>query len=248
MHGCICGWQTISGKCYPPSYVCNAIPSLCPFPVESVSAMDLLKAKWSASWACPSTTLSDQWGVLDAGEMDDWLAGVNWDYTIQGYDLLKRGRAGLRVANFASVSNQAELVALFETRTIQPWEAALPYCLSDFASVPTDLSLLRNMTRRLFPVSQGVFESGTSAYCLRYVVEAAFMAALDLAVASRPDLGDAYATQRLVAELWRTRCESQIALLSLCKGLDVFRPPCLSGTASTPATFPCRFRIPLTCT
>ena len=33
------------------------------------------------------------------------------------------------------------------------------------------------------------------------------------------------AQRRLVSDLWRTRCESQIALLSLCKALDIFCPP-----------------------
>ena len=61
---------------------------------------------------------------------------------------------------------------------MQPWEAALPHCAEDFASVPDDVSQLRDLTRRLFPVAQGVFESGTTAYCLRYTVEAAFLAVL----------------------------------------------------------------------
>ena len=236
MHGCICGWASSGGMCYPPLSVCSTIPSLCPFPVESVSAMDLLKARWLSTWQCPTVALSDQWGVLDSGEMDDWLAGVNRDYTIQGYDLLKRGRAGLRLANFQNTTSQAQLVSPFEQRTIQPWDAALPYCISDFSTVPGNISQLRDMTRRLFPVSQGVFESGTAAYCLRYTVEAAFLAVLDMA-----QLGSAYAEQRLVSDLWRVRCESQIALLSLCKGLDVFRPP----VEFSKRLYPCPFSISL---
>jgi hypothetical protein len=236
MYGCICGWQISSGKCYPPQNVCASIPALCPFPVESISAMDLLKAHWSPTWECQSTVLSDQWGVLDANEMDDWLTGTKRDYTIQGYDLLKRGRAGLRVANFKNLTKQADMMSPFETRTIQPWQASLPNCISDFQSpLPDSVSQLKSMTRRLFPVSQGVFESGTTAYCLRYTVEAAFLAVLDMALAlqsklnptsdSDSKLGSANAEQRMVSELWRTRCETQIALLSMCKGLDVFRPP-----------------------
>lgn len=236
MHGCICGWTSSGGKCYPSANVCAALPSICPFPVESVSAMDLLKAKWSSAWQCPTVSLSDQWGVLDSGEMDDWLAGVNRDYTVAGYDLLKRGRAGLRLANFENTTKQAQLLSPFEHRTVQPWEATLPYCISDFSSVPSNVSQLKDMTRRLFPVSQGVFESGTAAYCLRYTVEAAFLAVLDMA-----KLGSAYAAQRLVSDLWRTRCESQIALLSLCKGLDVFRPP----VEYSKRLYPCPFSISL---
>jgi hypothetical protein len=229
MYGCICGWQISAGMCYPPSNVCALIPSLCPFPVESVSAMDLLKAHWSPAWQCPSNVLSDQWGVLDAGEMDDWLTGMNRDYNIQGYDLLKRGRAGLRAANFENTTKQATLMSPFEARTIQPWQTALPYCASEFVSPRlSDESELRSMIQRLFPVSQGVFESGSTAYCLRYIVEAAFLTVLDMALTLNPSserLGSANAAQRMVSELWHTRCESQIALLSMCKGLDVFRPP-----------------------
>lgn len=234
MHGCICGWTTSGGKCYPPSNVCNAIPSLCPFPVESISAMNLLKASWSPAWQCPAVALSDQWGVLDAGEMDSWLLGVSRDYTIQGHDLLKRGRSGLRVANFDNTTRQEQLVSPFESRTVQPWEATLPYCISDFT--PIDVAQLKAMIQRLFPVSQGIYESGAAAYCLRYTVEAAFLAVLDMA-----KLGSAYAAQRLVSDLWRTRCESQIALLSLCKGLDVFRPP----VEFSRRVYPCPFSVSL---
>ena len=244
VYGCICGWQITSGKCYPPSNVCAAIPSLCPFPVESVSAMELLKAKWSPAWQCPHTVLSDQWGLLDSSEMDDWLAGVSRDYTIQGYDLLKRGRAGLRAANFDNITGQGPMLSPFEPRTIQPWEATLPYCASDFASVPNDVSQLKLMTQRLFPVSQGIYESGVAAYCLRYTVEAAFLAVLNMATAMQPGnahLGGAYAAQRLVSDLWRTRCESQLALLSLCKGLDVFKPP----VEYSRRLYPCPFSVSL---
>jgi hypothetical protein len=224
MHGCVCGWALIAGQCYPPQAVCSAIPTLCPFPVESTGALDLLRAKWSPAWSCPSTVLSDQWGLLDAGEMDDWLLATNRDYTIQGYDLLRRGRAGLRAANFENITRQV-LMSPFEPRTVHPWEAAQPYCASDFSSGISDL---KSMTRRLFPVSQGISESSTTAYCLRYTVEAAFLVVLDMAIQlnnASQSLGSAYANQRLVSDLWRMRCESQIALLSLCKGLDVFKPP-----------------------
>ena len=236
MHGCVCGWVTSGGKCYPPSDVCNAITSLCPFPVESVSAMELLKANWSPAWQCASTVLSDQWGLLDAREMDEWLAGTNRDYTVQGYDLLKRGRAGMRSANFDNITRQGRMVSPFEARTVQPWDAALPYCIGDFETLSDDSDQLRSMTRRLFPVSQGIYESGTAAYCLRYAVEAAFLAVLDMA-----NLRKEYAVQRLVSDLWRTRCESQIALLSLCKGLDVFRPP----VEFRRRRYPCPFSVAL---
>ena len=248
MYGCICGWQIISGKCHPPSNVCSAIPSLCPFPVESSSAMELLKAKWSSTWSCPSSGLSDQWGLLDSSEMDDWLTGVDRDYTMQGYDLLKRGRSGLRAANLDNITRQT-LLSPFESRTVQPYEATLPYCITDFASIPDDVAQLKSMTRRLFPVSQGVFESSVSAYCLRYTVEAAFLSVLDMALRNTGNtgntgnakLGSAYASQRLASDLWRTRCESQIALLSLCKGLDVFRPP----VEFSRRVYPCPFSISL---
>ena len=244
MYGCICGWQISAGLCYPPQNVCAAIPTLCPFPVESTGAMDLLKAKWSTAWQCPSTVLSDQWGLLDAGEMDDWLLASDRDYTIQGYDLLRHGRAGLRVANFENITKQAALLSPFEIRKVQPWEATLPHCASDFASLPDDASALKSMTQRLFPVSQGVYESASTAYCLRYTVEAAFLAVLDMAAALRPEngrLGSTLAAQRLVSDLWRVRCESQIALLSLCKGLDVFRPP----VEFRQRIYPCPFSISL---
>lgn len=250
---CFCGWRLSgsgdSGACFPPDSVCQALPALCPsFPLQSASAAALLKAQWAPAWPCPLLALSDQSGAMDAGEMDDWLLGVQRNYTVSGRDLLKRGRSGLRVGNFANLSLAGQMLPPTYPKAIDPLDASLPFCASDYGSQAPLLDAdarLRAFVTRLFPVAQGIHESGTTVYCLRYTVEAALLEALALAMQADaslgPTLGRAYAAQRLTSDLWRVRCEGQIALLALCKGLDAFQPP----IDVSHRTFPCPFSISL---
>ena len=53
------------------------------------------------------------------------------------------------------------------------------------------------------------------------------------------DLAAAYAAQLQTADLWRAKCEGQIVLLALRKGLDAFQPPFFAAHR----TFPCPFTI-----
>ena len=222
--GCFCGWDGDGTVCSPPGQVCSALRDLCPAFTQSPETIARIKGAWQATWPCPALSLSDHSGVLDASEMDDWLLGTQRDYSISGQDLLRRGRGGLRVGNVGNMSGTLSSPA---QRTLEPSEAALPYCASAYI-LPPDLldpvAQLKAFVARLFPVAQGVYESGTTAYCLRYSVESALLSALGLAM-PLADVGAAYASQRLVSDLWRTRCEGQIALLALCKGLDVYQPP-----------------------
>ena len=236
--GCFCGWDGDGGACAPPAAVCGALPDLCPTFAQSPSVLARIKARWSPAWPCPSLALSDHSGALDASEMDDWLLGVARNYSISGGDLLRRGRSGLRAGNFRDLSG-AQLSSPAQ-RTLEPLEAALPHCASDYRESPDLLdpaAHLRLFVSTLFPVGQGVYESGATAHCLRYTVESALLAAMELALPLAPGLGPALAAQRLVSDLWRVRCEGQIALLALCKGLGAFQPPVNPSLRTAPCPF-----------
>ena len=225
MHSCFCGWPGEGPLCFPPSSVCPHISILCPSYTPSAAIDELLRAKWTPSWQCLAANLSDQWGLLNASEMDAWLTGDKQDFAIAGEALLRHGRAGLRLANLQGLAQQP-FAPVAERRSVHPNDASLPYCESSFASMPSASEELRAMVERLFPVAQGVYESGATAYCLRYTIETAMLQALQLAFdTGLKSLGEALAAQRLVSDVWRRRCESQIALLALCKGLGVFQPP-----------------------
>ena len=240
LSGCFCGWNGDGSTCVPPSAVCQALPELCPSFAQTRESLAKLRARWDAAWPCPALALSDHSGALDAAEMDDWLLGVGRNYSISGQDLLRRGRGGLRVGNYRSLSGVP--LASPAQRTMEPHEATLPYCAPDYAEHAELLDAaahLRLFVTKLFPVAQGVYESGTTAHCLRYTVESALLAAMELALPAAPWLGQACASQRLVSDLWRVRCEGQLALLALCKGLGVFQPPVNPGNRQ----FECPFSV-----
>lgn len=235
LHGCFCGWDGNGETCIPPPAVARAIPELLPsFSGRSQAALDLIKSKWVQGWPCPALELGDQYGVMDSGEYDSWLQGSSRDYTISGMDLLKRGRSGLRVGNFRGQRRAINASVSPAARQIEPAAAVLPYCGSDFtrlAGAPLlDRGMLEAFVSGLFPVSQGVYEGGFTAYCLRYLSELAILETMVL-VAEQVGNGSAVAfetnlvLQRKVVELWKVRCESQISLLALCKNLDVFQAP-----------------------
>ena len=242
--GCFCGWEGNATDCQPPAPVCQALPSLCPS-FSVFASLQLLRHNWVSTWPCPALQLSDHSGAMDSGEMNDWLAGVPRGYSISWDNLLRRGRGGLRVGNFVGLANWSKsqpLISPALPRVVEPHEAALPYCAADYDAAPDLLdpeAELRSFVANLIPVAQGVYEQSTTAYCLRYAVESALLQALSLGMSLFPDLGRAYASQRLIADLWRTRCEGQIALLALCKGLDVYHPP----VSASNRLFPCPFSV-----
>ena len=239
---CFCGWDGDGVNCFPPAVVCQTLPALCPsFPFGT--PLDGIMAKWSSAWPCPLLALSDHAGVMDSSEMNDWLLGVQRNYTISGGDLLRRGRSGLRVGNLLNLS-QGTYPARNPGATSWTADHSLPFCADDYETGPPLLdpdTLLRSFVTRLFPVAQGIYESSTTSYCLRYAVEYALLSALSLAMSGDPGLGGAYAAQRLTSDKWRVRCEGQIALLALCKGLDAYQPPIDPGHR----TFPCPFSVSL---
>lgn len=251
MHGCFCGWDGDGVMCQPPPVVCRSLPSLCPtFPGASASALDLIKQSWSASWPCPALSVGDHAGIMGADETDAWLSGNVRDFTVLGLDLLQRGRSGLRVGNFESIGNLTGEGVSPVDRVIEPSDVVLSHCASDFGrhkgSPLLDAAMFKAFVSRLFPVGQGVFEAGTTAYCLRYLVELGMLEAMAVVYESETltggQLSDFYialSEQRKTADIWRVRCESQISLLALCKNLDVFHPPVTRESR----IFPCPFSV-----
>ena len=243
--GCFCGWTGNGSYCFPPPLVCQsrAVPEICPyFPVESLSAIGLLQARWNNDWPCPALEFSDQWGILDSSEMSDWLIGVQRNYRVSGSDLIKRGRTGMRLGNYANLSQIHYIIHPSYPRSMEPSQVKQPNCASDYLAGTRYVEDIRSFVKSLFPVAQGVYESSTTSYCLRYAVESAFLTALEMAQSNQssfPAIGAAYASQRMVSDLWMTRCEGQIALLALCKGLDVYAPPVRQSRV-----YPCPFSIP----
>ena len=240
VHGCFCGWPGDGIACQPPPIACPALGDLCPsFSSQSSSAIDLIKTLWDPAWPCPALAFGDHSGAMDTHEYDDWLNGVRRNYTVSGDNLLRRGRSGLRVGSWNTPQTQPSPA----DRIMEPGDAALPYCASSFARLSQkpllDEGMLSAFVSGLFPVAQGVYESGTSAYCLRYLIEAGLLEAMTLVAQSDLNFQTRLAQQGKTEALWRRRCESQISLLALCKNLDAYQPP----VDPTKRFYPCPFSV-----
>jgi hypothetical protein len=254
MNGCFCGWDGDGVTCSPPAVVCQSIPSLCPtFPGASASAISLIRAQWSQLWPCPALLVGDHTGVTDGDEFDTWLTGADRDYILQGSDLLRRGRGGLRVGNLASIKALTGQSVSPVDRVLEPSKVVLPYCVDDFAvrkgAALLDVGMFKAFVSGLFPVGQGVYESGSTAYCLRYLIEYGIMEAMTVVYESEllaggdlTDISGAFSKQRKTTDSWRIKCESQLSLLALCKNLDVYQPPIQRELRVFPCPFSVAFR------
>jgi hypothetical protein len=195
--GCFCGWQMDGTMCFPPATACQYLP--CPYPIADEETV-LKQLPANASYSCPALQASDQWGVMDSAEADDWLAGAARDFTISGFELLKTGRGGLKVGNYKTMATYT--VPPATKRVLRPSDVVLPFCENDYKSIPAETTVeqLRSFVHNLFPVAQGVAEASSTAYCLRFAVESALLTAMQMSNVS-------FAEQQLQVDIWRTRCE-----------------------------------------
>ena len=189
---CFCGWDTDGTMCFPPTALCSYLP--CPYRIADEKTA-LLGLANNVSFSCPALQASDQWGVMDSAEADDWLAGVVRDYTISGFDLLKTGRGGLKVGNYKSMATFA--VPPTTARVLKPADVVMPLCENDYNSMPSE-EQLRSFIHNLFPVAQGVSEASSTAYCLRFAIESALLTAMKMSNVT-------FAEQQLQVDIWRTR-------------------------------------------
>ena len=135
-------------------------------------------------------------------------------------DLLEHGRAGARAGGMDTLRTSSTTVINPKARRVGLERARLTTCGAGERLMDVK-DLAEGYVEHLFPMAQGVEESGAVAHCLRYTVEVARLEALAMVA---PDLFDAAGQAQTVA-LWRRRCGAQLQLLSLCVNLDVFRAP-----------------------
>ena len=219
---CLCGWPTdVDGFCQPPLAACAAIQAAlaqndCLFLPENES---LVLAAFDAGWPCPEFDLSPHWGILDPQAAEQWLTG-SINLTTPAEDVLRYGRSGLRAGGIDTLYTGYRQLLNPTQRQVSLDKARITTC-----DVPTQLEqqddLAERLVDQLFPMAQGVEESGMLAHCLRYTIEVARKSALDLV-----DPASAQASaQADVVETWRRRCGAQMQLVHLCVNLDVYRAP-----------------------
>jgi hypothetical protein len=242
---CFCGWgKSAAGRCSVPAAVCAVVsagPMLGKVAADCtylLSAQDrnALEAAYQAggSWPCPLLALSEHLGFLDPDATELWLRGGT-NLTTSGEFLLRYGPGGLKVGN-APVSDSRPDLGLGDSfsnsdlgqvlsqylmpgqRRVDPSLAVLHGC-QEFRR-KDESSLLVEFAEGLFPMAQGVTESGVGAYCLRFAIELAMLRAMELmAGASHEKM----VQQKEAVAIWRRRCGTQVQLVGMCSALDIYR-------------------------
>ena len=174
--------------------------------------------------------LNDHLGFMDRSATEDWLNGATNLKTSSDF-MMRYGASGLKLGNLPG-KNQRSLGLpdnytgdidqvlregiLVSDRSVSLDTATLYGC--DDHKISQE-SLLEDFVDSLFPMAQGVRESGVGSYCLRFAVELAMLHAMELL--------EATPTSKLVAQKdrvvsWRKKCGSQVQIVGMCNALDLY--------------------------
>ena len=279
---CFCGWTRVVVSsvawCEIPSTICQAVGykavnAQCRYRPGTQASKDVLGqilAAWptgtsntSASapaWDCPDMDLSDAWGIVSARDSDAWIRSGNGSAGIPSMkvlEILRAGRAGLRIGNAATLKRRAQTDGVWPTERVhklvpdddnRSTGAALNQCSDKILSTFDSVSVAREMVDDLFPVAQGIFESAPMSFCLRYAIEYSRLRMLkavrnlvwlrDTGETNAGGIEDEVRKQKSVVDLWKGRCESQLNMLAVCKGHGVF-----DMVPSTEVPYDCPFVI-----
>ena len=215
---CLCGWARLPGGRCQVSSVDSTNLRVCGAGSQGVCSLasnytyDLARdeagiaARFQPEWHCPELELSPHWGYTDVFAAEAWTSGQPVLQT-SARDLLQHGRAGVRLGNVFQLPRLAKGSLNPGAREVPLERGRLKTCGE---APPPDL---------LFPAAQAVDEGGATAYCLRYVLEQARLAALEAV----PGAGAEATLQKERTEVWHRRCGAQLHLLHVCRGLGVFR-------------------------
>lgn len=233
---CFCGWTQNGEWCVAPEAACLSLqlPSNCSYRVSEQNVSALGKAFVAGAWTCPHLELSEHLGFLDPSATERWLQG-NVALNTSGEFLLRYGPGGLKSGNVLSTdattlglspgttASLAQVLRNFlapTDRIVDPTLATVYGC-SEHSKTASDLT--DEFVESLFPMAQGITETGVGAYCLRYAVELSRLKALELMMGLDENFTHmAAAQQKSVVLLWRRRCGSQVQVIGLCNALDMY--------------------------
>lgn len=239
---CLCGWDRTGDTCHVPP-TANTQPKVCAaarvcedtnFTYHIRDEPEIMGA-FSPDWHCPEFELSAHWGFTDPEAADTWLTSANnTPLVTSSRDLLRHGRAGLRLGNAWTMAAKAK-------ESIKPTVRQVPLdrgILTTCAPPPTNVvDPTKALLDELFPAAQAVEESGAAAYCLRYVIEVARLEILRLVQAAEDEnaqesISSEVATQEERVAIWNRRCGTQLHLLHLCVNLGAFRARTMVPTST----------------
>jgi len=228
---CLCGWYyNQTGTCLVPTVddTCQKVCSL----VGCVSCMynknqeAVLLDNFDSSWYCPEALISAHWGVQDPASTEAWLSNAT-NLMTSSRDLLKYGRAGLRIGSLSTIQSAAS-PGINPTQREVPVDFGVLSGCDNVTQTGWSDDLTQEFLDTLFPAAHGVEDSGAIVYCLRYVIEIARLQVLSMTLleGSRE-----YVKQRESTSLWGRRCGSQLQVIHMCVNLDVFHPKAVTSVS-----------------
>lgn len=264
---CFCGWVRVSstqqGRCIVPASICRAVGYDLTRPdctyehgtAEARSLLGVILDMWpdhAQNWTCPEMELSDAWGVVSSKDADAWIRSgsqkTTGALTMRISEVLRGGRAGLRVGNAATLADKARAEGVWPSARVhklmpdddlQSTGVALNRCADTIMASIDPVSLAREVVDDLFPVAQGIHEAAPMSVCLRFAIEYSRMRVLKTLRAMRRSaqvtgegssssstsstvLEDEIRRQRSIVDTWKGRCETQLDMLAVCKGNALF--------------------------
>ena len=206
--------------------------------VPPIPALAYDAAVLGGAWHGSVAGLTEHLGFLGRDATEQWLRG-QLDLTTDAETLLRYGPGGLKVGNLPGASSNLSLPEGFaadldavlreqasEADRAHPVESAALHGCGEHAKAGADL--LGEFVDGLFPMAQGVRESGVGSYCLRFAVELALLYAMEL----EPSLEVAeLVAQKDLAASWRRKCGAQVQLVGMCSALDLYHASGLQAGA-----------------
>jgi hypothetical protein len=181
-------------------------------------------------WRGTNSGLNEHLGFLDREATEQWLRGST-NLTSSSEFLLRYGAGGLKVGNVpgfdvSDLGLPAGYTGDLDTVIREQWserdrkhtiESAAIYGCEEHKQ--SSIVNLEDFVNSLFPMAQGIRESGIASYCLRFSLELAMLYAMELV----PDFDVAkIITQKELAVSWRRKCGTQVQLVGLCSALDIY--------------------------
>ena len=235
---CFCGWPSVSSTlCRIPNATCRAVlghdsssSETCTYHPDTDAGRSVLARiidAWAASgadWECPEIDLSDAWGVVSAKDADAWIASSSSSSAntqapppaMRISELLRAGRAGLRIGNAKTLARSARADGVWPTARVhrllpaddlQSTGAALNRCSDTILASFDAASVAREVVDDLFPAAQGIHESAPMSFCLRFAIEFSRLRVLKAmrSVASGQHVLTQIMLQKSVVDQWRGR-------------------------------------------
>ena len=219
------------GSVHFSDYVVNGITVFNGSSIKPIPALAYDAAVLGSEWMGGQMGLTEHLGFLDREGNEEWLRG-SVNLTTSGDFLLRHGPGGVKIGNLphtqvADLGFEANFTAdlnyilknnLRDDERVHSPESAVLYGCDQYTT--KEKSLMEDFVDGLFPMAQGVRESGVGSYCLRYAIELALLHTYELhGAVSMQDI----VKQKDVVVSWRKKCGTQVQLVAMCNGLDLYR-------------------------